>query len=135
MVVETCPDSFYNIDPAQADNDALWRLVSRTIYKREIITWNFDTIMVQVLTLSYQNLELTYFMVWKVSAFWHCSNFGNFWQFFLIITFDWIINFKVWWFHWKKLVQIYQNQPYFNLKTYSFIHLIKFLGEIIHFFL
>ena len=59
---------------------ALSLLISRKILK--IWTWNFDTMLIQIWIFSYQNLEWTYLIVWKVCAFRHRRNF----IFFLQIT-------------------------------------------------
>ena len=38
-------------DPARPDRDAIWRIISRKIWMRGM--WNFNTIFMQVLNLSY----------------------------------------------------------------------------------
>ena len=53
---------------------------------------------------------------------------------FFVISFDW--NFELWRFHWKDLVEIYQNIPYFKFKKwflsikFNFRRKIKFFRFI-----
>ena len=71
---------------------------------------------------------------------WYLYQFENYGHFrkvaislifsrFFIITFDWNGNLKFWWFHWKYLVQIYQNITYFKFKIHFCIYKNQFLGE------
>ena len=69
--------------------------------------------------------------LWKYALF----RTGDISLIFLIITFDRIWNFKLWWLHRKDLVQIYQSQPYLKLKKYCSIYKNKFVDEKIRFFL
>ena len=49
------------------DHDALWRLISRKVWKIE--TWNFDTIFIPIFNLCYQNLKSISLIVQKLCAF------------------------------------------------------------------
>ena len=48
----------------------------------KIGTWNFNTNLIQVLKICYQNLEWDFKIVWKLCGFRHHSHFENFQQFF-----------------------------------------------------
>ena len=77
-----CHESFYKDDPAWPDppwpdHDALWQLVDILM----VLTWNFDTTLIQVLKFSCQNLVSISFITLKQCAFKHRLNFVNFRQF------------------------------------------------------
>ena len=88
-------------DPTRFNRNALWRLISRKVYKIKV--WNFDTIFMQVLNLYYWNLQSIFVIVWKLCAFWQRSNIINF-QSFIMITFDWNWNSEFWWNHRKDIL-------------------------------
>ena len=112
-------------DLTQLGRNDLWWLISRKVYK--IRTWNFNTIFIQVFNLCDQNLESVSLIVWKLYAFWQCSNFGNFQQFF----YD---NFRLRWKIWMMMVESERSSWDFkkiylilnNLKIYFFIYKINF---------
>ena len=109
------------------DHDALWRLFSTKALL--IWPWNFDTILIQVLKLCYQDKDSISLIVWILWTFWHRRYFGIYSSFF-IITFDWEANLKLWWLYRKYLVQIYiRVNLIWNSKNSFFIHKNQLLGE------
>ena len=100
----------------------------------KIKTQYFDQILTQVLKLYYQNLGFISLTVKILCTLWDRKNFGNFRQFFFIITFPWKGNFKFWSFHWKHLTQIYLSQTYFKCKNYFSSMKIKFKMKKFDFF-
>ena len=107
------------------DRDAIWRHISWKLLK--IRAWNFDTILIKVLILCYQNARSISLTVWQLRAFRCNVTILAIFQQLFITTFDWNENFKFWWFNWKDLAQIYCIQLYFNLTKYLYIFVCCFL--------
>ena len=105
-------------DVARSDRNALWRLLSRKVKKlgREILTQSS-------LKFSICVIEILDRYLWY---FGNYALFGNpaisvIFSSFFIITFDWIGNFKFWWFYRKDIVKIYQNIPYLKFKNIFYL--------------
>ena len=98
-------------------HNVLWRNISWKVYK--IGTWH--TILIQSLfKSSICAIKIWDRYLWQLG---HYALFGNvaiIFSSFFIITFDWNGNFEFWWFHWKDLVQIYQNITFFKFKKQYF---------------
>ena len=61
------------------DHDALWRLICRKVFK--IGTWNFDTILINVMKLYYYNLGSISSIDKKLCVFPYRRNFVNYTHF------------------------------------------------------